>query len=142
MSLPAFPPPKKEKPPPPPPRPFKTHGRSSSLDLNRLSKLGAPPTVPPRVSPNIQGAKKLINQRSEGDTASQTEAETFANFDQFEKYENVSEDVFPGDVYEAERKKLFAQFAMVEPCEEMPRKHGAFEIYRKPQMKGKKSLFY
>lgn len=36
VSLPAFPPPKKEKPPPPPPRPFKTHGRSSSLDLNRL----------------------------------------------------------------------------------------------------------
>lgn len=35
ISLPAFPPPKKEKPPPPPPRPFKTHGRSSSLDLNR-----------------------------------------------------------------------------------------------------------
>lgn len=36
ISLPAFPPPKKEKPPPPPPRPFKTHGRSSSLDLNRF----------------------------------------------------------------------------------------------------------
>lgn len=36
VSLPAFPPPKKEKPPPPPPRPFKTHGRSSSLDLNKL----------------------------------------------------------------------------------------------------------
>ncbi|XP_072394316.1 ralBP1-associated Eps domain-containing protein 2 [Diabrotica undecimpunctata] len=137
VSLPAFPPPKKEKPPPPPPRPFKTHGRSSSLDLNRLTKLGAPPTVPPRISPNIQGAKKLINQRSEGDSASQTE--TFANFDQFEKYENVSEGIFRGDVYEAERKKLFAQFSQPSTSDDPPRKHGAFEIYRKPQARGKDS---
>lgn len=92
VSLPAFPPPKKEKPPPPPPRPFRTHGRSSSLDLNRLNKLGAPPSVPPRVSPNIQTPKKLVNQRSEGDG----EATTFADFDQFEKYENIPEDIFPG----------------------------------------------
>ncbi|XP_057665271.1 ralBP1-associated Eps domain-containing protein 1 [Diorhabda carinulata] len=134
VSLPAFPPPKKEKPPPPPPRPFKTHGRSSSLDLNRLSKLGAPPTVPPRISPNIQGTKKLINQRSEGDSSSHAEA--FANFEQFEfeKYENVSEGIFRGDVYEAERKKLFAQFSQPSTSEEAPRKHGAFEIYRKPQV--------
>ncbi|XP_018576410.1 ralBP1-associated Eps domain-containing protein 1 [Anoplophora glabripennis] len=132
VSLPAFPPPKKEKPPPPPPRPFKTHGRSSSLDLNRLTKLGAPPTVPPRVSPNIQNSKKLINQRSEGDCVSHETDTPFANFDQFEKYENVSEGIFPGDVYEAERKKLFAQFCAVEANEEVPRKHGAFEIYRKP----------
>lgn len=137
VSLPAFPPPKKEKPPPPPPRPFKTHGRSSSLDLNRLTKLGAPPTVPPRISPNIQGPKKLINQRSEGDSASQTE--TFANFDQFEKYENVSEGIFRGDVYEAERKKLFAQFSIPDASDDAPRKHGAFEIYRKPQAKDKES---
>ncbi|EFA07928.1 ralBP1-associated Eps domain-containing protein 1 [Tribolium castaneum] len=117
VSLPVFPPPKKEKPPPPPPRPFKSHGRSSSLDLNRLSKLGAPPTIPPRVSPNIQ-SKKLTNQKSEGDA--------FANFDSFEKYENVDEGIFPGDLYEAERKKIFARFT------ELPRKHGAFEVYRKP----------
>nr|CAI5852996.1 unnamed protein product [Callosobruchus analis] len=130
VSLPAFPPPKKEKPPPPPPRPFKTHGRSSSLDLNRLSKPQGPPQVPPRVSPNMQGAKKLINQRSEGDAVSET---PFANFEQFE---NVSEGIFPGDVYEAERKKLFAQFCVPEPSDEAaPRKHGAFEIYRKPQTK-------
>lgn len=93
VSLPAFPPPKKEKPPPPPPRPFRTHGRSSSLDLNRLNKLGAPPSVPPRVSPNIQTPKKLVNQRSEGDGEATT---TFADFDQFEKYENIPEDIFPG----------------------------------------------
>ncbi|VEN54496.1 unnamed protein product, partial [Callosobruchus maculatus] len=131
VSLPAFPPPKKEKPPPPPPRPFKTHGRSSSLDLNRLSKPQGPPQVPPRISPNMQqGAKKLINQRSEGDAVSET---PFANFEQFE---NVSEGIFPGDVYEAERKKLFAQFCVPEPSDEAaPRKHGAFEIYRKPQTK-------
>lgn len=92
VSLPAFPPPKKEKPPPPPPRPFRTHGRSSSLDLNRLNKLGAPPSVPPRVSPNIQTPKKLVNQKSEGDGET-----TFADFDQFEKYENIPEDIFPGE---------------------------------------------
>lgn len=94
VSLPAYPPPKKEKPPPPPPRPFRTHGRSSSLDLNKLSKLGAPPSVPPRVSPNMQTPKKLVNQKSEGDGES-----TFADFDQFEKYENIPEDIFPGTVF-------------------------------------------
>lgn len=124
VSLPAFPPPKKEKPPPPPPRPFKSHGRSSSLDLNRL-KMGAPPSVPPRISPNIQSGKKLVNQRSEGAEGA------FANFDdEFEKYENVDDEgVFPGDVYEAERKKIFAKFT---GNSELPRKHGAFEVYRKP----------
>lgn len=30
--------PKKEPPPPPPPRPYRTHTRSSSLDLNKLGK--------------------------------------------------------------------------------------------------------
>jgi hypothetical protein len=129
VSLPAFPPPKKEKPPPPPPRPFKSHGRSSSLDLNRLSKLGAPPTIPPRISPNIQSSKKLINQRSEGDCGA-AETAFAANFDNFEKYENVDEGIFPGDMYEAERKKIFARFTAGNS--ELPRKHGAFEVYRKP----------
>lgn len=31
--------PKKEPPPPPPPRPYRTHTRSSSLDLNKLGKI-------------------------------------------------------------------------------------------------------
>lgn len=112
--------------------------------------MGAPPTVPPRISPNMQTNKKLINQKSEGDCCT-TEIDTetpFANFEQqFEKYENVPEGIFPGDVYEAERKKLFARFtdggqtpnvqAQQQPQQqqqndEMPRKHGAFEIYRKP----------
>lgn len=141
VSLPAFPPPKKEKPPPPPPRPFKTHGRSSSLDLNKLNKLGAPPLVPPRVSPNIQTPKKLVNQKSEGDNASQDSEQQFANFEQFEKYENIPEDIFPGDYYEAERKKLFAQFTSPESSDvpDAPRKHGAFEVYRKPTPKGSDS---
>lgn len=96
--------------------------------------------IPPRISPNIQSNKKLINQRSEGDSISQNETETFANFEQFEKYENVQEGIFPGDVYEAERKKLFAQFYLPEQSvDDAPRKHGAFEIYRKPQVKGKES---
>lgn len=95
---------KKEKPPPPPPRPFRTHGRSSSLDLNRLSKLGAPPSVPPRVSPNMQQTpKKLVNQRSEGADGEAGASGTFADFDQFEKYENIPEDIFPG-------KGLFVYF--------------------------------
>ncbi|RZC27684.1 ralBP1-associated Eps domain-containing protein 1 [Asbolus verrucosus] len=129
VSLPAFPPPKKEKPPPPPPRPFKSHGRSSSLDLNRLSKLGAPPTVPPRISPNIQTSKKLINQRSEGDCGA-AETTFAANFDNFEKYENVDEGIFPDEAYEADRKMIFAKLAARN--NELPRKHGAFEVYRKP----------
>ncbi|XP_015609171.1 ralBP1-associated Eps domain-containing protein 1 isoform X2 [Cephus cinctus] len=32
--------PKKEPPPPPPPRPYRTHARSSSLDLNKLERDG------------------------------------------------------------------------------------------------------
>ncbi|CAG9857923.1 unnamed protein product [Phyllotreta striolata] len=144
VSLPAFPPPKKEKPPPPPPppRPFKTHGRSSSLDLNRLSKLGAPPTVPPRVSPNVQRSKRLTNQKSEGDAQAQDEP-FVADFDRFEMYENTSEGIFRGDVYEAERRKLFARFAAPAQQQEAeaeaaaaPRRHGAFEVYRKPQARG------
>lgn len=149
VSLPAFPPPKKEKPPPPPPRPFKSHGRSSSLDLNRLNKNLVPPSVPPRVSPNIQSSKKLTNQKSEGDTSTTVLSEKnqqFANFEQFEKYENV-EGIFPGDKYEAERKKLFAQFSAPESSStdttavEIPRKHGAFEIYRKPTPKNSESPY-
>lgn len=105
--------------------------------------MGAPPSVPPRVSPNIQTAKKLVNQRSEGDTAAQQDVEPqFANFEQFEKYENIPEDIFPGDYYEAERKKLFAQFSAPESsdvAEATPRKHGAFEVYRKLNPKDKES---
>lgn len=47
--------PKKDPPPPPPPRPYRTHGRSSSLDLNHIGRsasLHAPPAPPPRISPN------------------------------------------------------------------------------------------
>ncbi|KAB0794153.1 hypothetical protein PPYR_13773 [Photinus pyralis] len=138
VSLPVFPPPKKEKPPPPPPRPFKTHGRSSSLDLNRLNKnhLGAPPSVPPRVSPSVQSSNKKLLAR-----LADRENPQFANFEQFEqseKYENVSEGVFPGDVYEAERKKLFAQFSVPENSDfvDAPQRHGAFEVYRKPKSRG------
>ncbi|KAK4874129.1 hypothetical protein RN001_013489 [Aquatica leii] len=140
VSLPVFPPPKKEKPPPPPPRPFKTHGRSSSLDLNRLNKqtnqLGAPPSVPPRVSPSVQSHKKLpLRLTDQENSQANLHFANFEHFEQCEKYENVSEGVFPGDVYEAERKKLFAQFSAPEGTDilDAPQKHGAFEIYRKPK---------
>lgn len=128
VSLPA---PKKDKPPPPPPRPIRSHGRSSSLDLNRLGKngfLGAPPSIPPRVSPNISTPmKKLINQRSEG-------GDTFADFERFEsaappplaeKYENVSETA-PADQVDA------APPVITPAAEPQIRRHGAFEVYRKP----------
>lgn len=72
-------PPKKEPPPPPPPRPKRNHTRSSSLDLNRLGKanpqsLGAPPAVPPRISPG--NATKSF-------TRDIPRALDFANFEQF-----------------------------------------------------------
>ncbi|KAL1469947.1 hypothetical protein MTO96_024730 [Rhipicephalus appendiculatus] len=72
-------PPKKEPPPPPPPRPKRNHTRSSSLDLNRLGKanpqsLGAPPAVPPRISPG--NATKSF-------TGDIPRALDFADFDQF-----------------------------------------------------------
>ncbi|XP_050299135.1 ralBP1-associated Eps domain-containing protein 1 isoform X2 [Anthonomus grandis grandis] len=134
VSLPAFSAPaKKEKPPPPPPpRPFKTHGRSSSLDLNRLTKASAPPpVVPPRVSPSNH-SRKLIIQKSEQNNGTTYAHDNFADFDQFEQYENVQENcIFPGDVYEAERKKLFDKL-FKESTDEAPKKHGAFEVYRKP----------
>ncbi|CAG9773899.1 unnamed protein product [Ceutorhynchus assimilis] len=130
VSLPVFA--KKEKPPPPPPRPFKTHGRSSSLDLNKLTKANGPPVVPPRVSPSGQQVKKLTSQRSEGDCVVPLENQpSFANFKKLEQYENVQVDgIFPGDVYEAERKKLFAK--LFAKNDEGPKRHGAFEVYRKP----------
>lgn len=233
VSLPAFPPPnnkntkESKQPPPPPPRPFKTHGRSSSLDLNRLNKTNnsssnaqnnkladnqqqqgqvgqagqlPPPTVPPRVSPNAANCagngnggvsisgntrrQQMISQRSEGSSVgmmldagrardhklmNEQMSTEFANFDaKFEQYENISDDqhegIFPGDKYEADRRKLFAQFTLsqqpqpnttttseddnqqsnVTTSEQTdlppPRKHGAFEIYRKPTPKLSREL--
>lgn len=224
VSLPAFPPPTKttnkdnnnsskqqqqQQPPPPPPRPFKTHGRSNSLDLNRLNKTSnnrletskdggqqqqqqlPPPTVPPRVSPNTNSGaagvsvlgnvrrQHMISQRSEGGGVTVMDAANvhdrdrvkqrrlineqmcseFASFDaRFEQYENIpqeDEGIFPGDKYEADRRKLFAQYtptatndeqemdsstittttttAAVDQQQAIPpiRKHGAFEVYQR-----------
>ncbi|XP_051156121.1 ralBP1-associated Eps domain-containing protein 1 isoform X2 [Leptopilina boulardi] len=90
--------PKKEPPPPPPPRPYRTHTRSSSLDLNKLGKngqsfLGAPPLVPPRVSPGITTPRKLVGQRSEGETQrTASECQGFvADFSQFSTKPEVVE---------------------------------------------------
>ncbi|GLH11588.1 Uncharacterized protein GBIM_16344 [Gryllus bimaculatus] len=104
--------PKKEPPPPPPPRPYRTHTRSSSLDLNRLGKnavlLGTPPVVPPRISPSTTSPKKLIGQRSEGDVLALVgDHAGFADFAQFGQEEDNADAGHP-------------------------RKHGAFEVYRKP----------
>ncbi|XP_065339107.1 ralBP1-associated Eps domain-containing protein 1 isoform X2 [Cloeon dipterum] len=104
--------PKKEPPPPPPPRPYRTHTRSSSLDLNTLGKGNLlPPVVPPRVSPIATSPKKLVVQRSEGDVIMPKNKQGFADFSQF------------GDAVDSTEP-------VTEP--EAPRKHGAFEVYRKP----------
>ncbi|KAJ8672589.1 hypothetical protein QAD02_003848 [Eretmocerus hayati] len=112
--------PKKEPPPPPPPRPYKSHTRSSSLDLN---KLGTPPTVPPRVSPGITTTtnRKLVGQKSEGGENPRIhndETGFVADFSQFapraEESQIVENNVPP------------QQFAGA--C-------GAFHIYKKPNTK-------
>ncbi|KAJ1522261.1 hypothetical protein ONE63_002564 [Megalurothrips usitatus] len=102
---------KKDPPPPPPPRPIRTHARSSSLDLNRLDAtsgkniglLGAPPMVPPRVSPSTMTPRKLMGQHSEGGS---DPLQGFADFTHFDPQPDC--DAFP------------------------PRRRGAFEVYRKP----------
>ncbi|XP_059476957.1 ralBP1-associated Eps domain-containing protein 1 isoform X2 [Neocloeon triangulifer] len=69
-----------------------------------------PPVVPPRVSPIATSPKKLVVQRSEGDVIMPKNKQGFADFSHF------------GDAAES-----------VEAIEaEAPRKHGAFEVYRKP----------
>ncbi|XP_033231061.1 ralBP1-associated Eps domain-containing protein 1 isoform X2 [Belonocnema kinseyi] len=118
---------KKEPPPPPPPRPYRTHARSSSLDLNKLGKngqsfLGAPPLVPPRISPGITSPRKLVNQRSEGETQrTGSESQGFvADFSQFSTKLEVTE------TQSIDSAPSSQQFAGV--C-------GAFHIYRKPSPK-------
>ncbi|KAL0274862.1 UNVERIFIED_CONTAM: hypothetical protein PYX00_002894 [Menopon gallinae] len=109
--------PKKEPPPPPPPRPCRTHARSSSLDLNKLGKsssLAAPPAVPPRISPSSSSPKKLIGQRSEGDVISLvSHVPTFADFSHF-----------PGSADPNGEADL-------DTHDGPPRRHGAFQVYRK-----------
>lgn len=156
--------PKKEPPPPPPPRPLRTHTRSSSLDLNKLKgahsvAVGIPPQVPPRISPSITSpqSKKLINQRSEGDVlgllgepgfdpsdafgqslvsqprhSDDPSTETFANFAQFQN-------ILPLPVAESSAINLPRSRASFEDNEALPRKHGAFEIYRKPTPRSSES---
>lgn len=96
---------KKEPPPPPPPRPYRTHTRSSSLDLNRLGKNNAsvntPPVVPPRTSPATVSPVKLSG-RNEVDGE---QAAGFADFGQFLAENSSTEQL----------------------CS-----HGAFQVYRKP----------
>ncbi|XP_065339108.1 ralBP1-associated Eps domain-containing protein 1 isoform X3 [Cloeon dipterum] len=70
-----------------------------------------PPVVPPRVSPIATSPKKLVVQRSEGDVIMPKNKQGFADFSQF------------GDAVDSTEP-------VTEP--EAPRKHGAFEVYRKP----------
>ena len=120
--------PKKEPPPPPPPRPYRTHARSSSLDLNKLGKngqsfLGAPPLVPPRISPGITSPRKLVGQKSEGEGQKMlSENQGFvADFSHFSPKSELPENLPLESVTPQSQ-----QFTGV--C-------GAFHIYRKPSPK-------
>ncbi|KAG7205523.1 hypothetical protein KM043_007502 [Ampulex compressa] len=120
--------PKKEPPPPPPPRPYRTHARSSSLDLNKLGKngqsfLGAPPLVPPRISPGITSPRKLVGQRSEGE-GQRTLSESQAFVADFSHFSPKSE--LPENPSLESTVPQSQQFGGV--C-------GAFHIYRKPSPK-------
>ncbi|XP_014299733.1 ralBP1-associated Eps domain-containing protein 1 isoform X2 [Microplitis demolitor] len=111
--------PKKEPPPPPPPRPYRTHTRSSSLDLN---KLGAPPSVPPRISPGVSSPRKLVGQKSEcDDQRITTENPSFVA--DFSHFSPKSEDVANLETAPANQSQQFAGVC------------GAFHIYRKPSPK-------
>ncbi|XP_043259805.1 ralBP1-associated Eps domain-containing protein 1 isoform X1 [Colletes gigas] len=120
--------PKKEPPPPPPPRPYRTHARSSSLDLNKLGKngqsfLGQPPLVPPRISPGITSPRKLVGQKSEGEgqkTLSENQ-DFVADFSHFSPKTELPENPHLETVTSQSQ-----QFTGV--C-------GAFHIYRKPSPK-------
>ncbi|XP_049802542.1 ralBP1-associated Eps domain-containing protein 1 isoform X2 [Schistocerca nitens] len=85
------------------PQAKKPAGKSGGL-------LGIPPVVPPRVSPSTTSPnKKLIGQHSEGDVLSLVSDQTgFADFGRFGQEEEETAEM------------------------QMPRKHGAFEVYRKP----------
>lgn len=118
--------PKKEPPPPPPPRPYRTHARSSSLDLNKLGKngqnfLGAPPLVPPRISPGITSPRKLVGQKSEGEgQKTLNENQGFvADFSHFSPKSELPEN----PSLETPQSQQFTGV------------YGAFHIYRKPSPK-------
>lgn len=120
--------PKKEPPPPPPPRPYRTHARSSSLDLNKLGKngqsfLGAPPLVPPRISPGITSPRKLVGQRSEGEgQRTLSESQGFvADFSHFSPKNELPEN--PSIENSVPQSQQFTGVC------------GAFHIYRKPSPK-------
>ncbi|XP_017876580.1 ralBP1-associated Eps domain-containing protein 1 isoform X2 [Ceratina calcarata] len=118
--------PKKEPPPPPPPRPYRTHARSSSLDLNKLGKngqsfLGAPPLIPPRISPGISSPRKLVGQKSEGE-------------EQRTLNENQG---FVADFSHFSPKSELPENTSLEPpqSQQFTGVCGAFHIYRKPSPK-------
>ncbi|XP_029162046.1 ralBP1-associated Eps domain-containing protein 1 [Nylanderia fulva] len=122
--------PKKEPPPPPPPRPYRTHARSSSLDLNKLGKngqsfLGAPPLVPPRISPGITSPRKLVGQRSEGEgQRTLSESQGFiADFSHFSPKSELPETTIPSIENTVPQSQQFTGVC------------GAFHIYRKPSPK-------
>ncbi|XP_050455533.1 ralBP1-associated Eps domain-containing protein 2 isoform X2 [Cataglyphis hispanica] len=121
--------PKKEPPPPPPPRPYRTHARSSSLDLNKLGKngqsfLGAPPLVPPRISPGITSPRKLVGQRSEGEgQRTLSESQAFADFSHFSPKSEVPETTISSIENTVPQSQQFTGVC------------GAFHIYRKPSPK-------
>ncbi|GFR19892.1 ralBP1-associated Eps domain-containing protein 1 [Trichonephila clavata] len=106
--------PKKEPPPPPPPRPKHNHIRSSSLDLNKLGKtvphfLGAPPAVPPRVSPS---SATPLKSGTHSDEHNLSESIDFADFTNFEDAETANLHLKSG-AFEVYKKPLTAQDRLI-----------------------------
>ncbi|CAL1277710.1 unnamed protein product [Larinioides sclopetarius] len=102
--------PKKEPPPPPPPRPKHNHIRSSSLDLNKLGKtvphfLGAPPAVPPRISPSSATPQKSSGHPDEHIPSDSVDFADFTNFDDSE----VANLQLKSGAFEVYKKPLTAQ---------------------------------
>lgn len=106
--------PKKEPPPPPPPRPKHNHIRSSSLDLNKLGKtvphfLGAPPAVPPRVSPS---SATPLKSGMHTDEHNLSESIDFADFTNFDDAETANLHLKSG-AFEVYKKPLTAQDRLI-----------------------------
>lgn len=120
---------KKEKPPPPPPRQYRTHARSSSLDLNKLKHSPpalSPPQIPPRVSPGLGNNHKSIhedNLPNNGMDYSTYEQDNlgFADFTQFPDAKDNIDGILQLD------------------ASGNIRRHGAFEVYRKPTPRSSQS---
>ncbi|XP_054712404.1 ralBP1-associated Eps domain-containing protein 1-like [Uloborus diversus] len=125
--------PKKEPPPPPPPRSKHNHIRSSSLDLNKLGKtvphfLGAPPAVPPRISPSTATPHKNAIHTDEQHHSSDNI--DFADFTSFDDAENANPQLKSG-AFEIYKKPLLSQDSLHVASSSG---HGSFLLEQEPSV--------